>query len=83
MCYVFCTAAFPTQIVRFPAGSATSQLWIDSNDDQATSRLLKLDKVNCARLRWPYGGLGGSVQAMGEWSVDTGFHEVSENIWFV
>ena len=29
----------------------------------------KLDRVNCARLRRPYGGLGGSVWVMGEWSV--------------
>ena len=30
---------------------------------------IKLDRVNCARLRRPYGGLGGSVWVMGEWSV--------------
>ena len=29
----------------------------------------KLDRVNCVRLRRPYGGLGGSVLVMGEWSV--------------
>ena len=29
----------------------------------------KLDRVNCARLRRPYGGLGGSLEVMGEWSV--------------
>ena len=29
----------------------------------------ELDIVNCARLRRPYGGLGGSVWVMGEWSV--------------
>ena len=29
----------------------------------------KLDKVNCARLRRPYGGLGGYVYVMGEWLV--------------
>ena len=29
----------------------------------------KLDKVNCARLRRPYVGLGGSVKVMGECSV--------------
>ena len=29
----------------------------------------KLDKVNCARLRRPYVGLGGSVKVMGESSV--------------
>ena len=30
---------------------------------------IKLDKVNCARLRRPYVGLGGSVKVMGECSV--------------
>ena len=29
----------------------------------------KLDKANCARLRRPYVGLGGSVKVMGECSV--------------
>ena len=46
-------------------------------------KILRLDIVNCARLRRPYGGLDGSVWVMGEWSVDTGCHEVSENILFV
>ena len=31
--------------------------------------MIKVDRVNCARLRGPYGGLGGSVLVMGEWSV--------------
>ena len=34
-----------------------------------THILKKLDKVNCARLRRPYVGLGGSVKVMGECSV--------------
>ena len=36
---------------------------------QFVRMLVKLDIVNCARLRRPYGGLGGSVWVMGEWSV--------------
>ena len=36
---------------------------------ERSDKCLKLDKVNCARLRRPYVGLGGSVKVMGECSV--------------
>ena len=37
-----------------------------TNQQQAN---IELDRVNCARLRRPYGGLGGSVKVMDEKSV--------------
>ena len=30
-----------------------------------------------------FGGSDGSVWVMGEWSVESGCHKLSENIWFV
>ena len=38
-------------------------------DSRTSEKIFELDKVNCARLRRPYVGLGGSVKVMGECSV--------------
>ena len=38
------------------------------------------------QVRWVFGGFGGSsgsVLVIIEWSVDSGCHELSENVWFV
>ena len=41
----------------------------DKHHQPRNQRMEKLDRVNCARLRRPYGGWVGLSMVMGEWSV--------------